>query len=83
MTIYEQVNNYKSTEFYNINPTHYFSIYDMRLNEHCLCFKVTDSSYLNMKTYEYIKLNSNDLDMMVDVVQAKVEWHYVEDSQGR
>lgn len=83
MTTYRQVENYKSTEFYNIEPTHYFSTYDMRSNARYLCFKVTDSSYLNMVTHEYVELKSDDLDMMVEVVDAKVEWHYVEDSQGR
>ena len=78
MTTYNQVKNYKTTEFYNISPTHYFSIFDMRSNKHCLCFKITDSSYLNMETHEYIELKSDDLDMMVEVVDAKVDWHYVE-----
>lgn len=69
---------YKTTEFYNISPTHYFSIYDMRSNKHCLCFKVTDSSYLNMETHEYLELKSDDLDTIVELVDAKVDWHYVE-----
>ncbi len=78
MTTYNQVKNYKTTEFYNISPAHYFSIYDMRSNKHYLCFKVTDSTYLNMETHEYIELKSDDLDTMVELVDAKVEWHYVE-----
>lgn len=78
MTTYNQVKNYKTTEFYNISPTHYFSTLDFRSNKHCLCFKVTDSSYLNMETHEYIELKSDDLDMMVELVDAKVDWHYVE-----
>ena len=78
MTTYSQIKNYKTTEFYNITPTHYFSIYDMRSSRHCLCFKVTDSSYLNMVTHEYIELKSDDLDMIVELVDAKVDWDYVE-----
>ena len=80
MTTYNQVENYKTTEFYNISPTHYFSIYDMRSNKHNLCFKVTDSSYLNMETHEYIELKSDDLDIIVELVDAKVDWHYVDES---
>ncbi len=82
MTTYNEVKNYKTTEFYNISPTHYFSLYDMRLGKHCLCFKVTDSSYLNMATHEYIELKSDDfddLDMVVELVDAKVDWHYVDE----
>lgn len=76
MTTYNEVRNFKNTEFYNINPTHYFSIYDIGINKRCLCFKVTDSSYLNMETKEYIELKSDDLDMMVEIVDATVVWHY-------
>ena len=78
MTTYNQVKNYKTTEFYNISPTHYFSIFDVRSKKHCLCFKVTDNSYLNMETHEYMEFESDDLDTMVEIVDAKVDWHYVE-----
>lgn len=78
MTTYNQVKNYKTTEFCNISLAHYFSIYDMRVGKHRLCFKVTDSSYLIIETQEYLNLKSDDLDMMVELVDAKVDWHYVE-----
>ena len=78
MTTYNHVKNYKTTEFYNICPTHYFSIYDMRSHKHSLCFKVTDSSYLNMETHEYVELKSDNLDIIVELVYAEVNWHYVE-----
>lgn len=78
MTTYNQVQNYGTTEFYNIYTAHYFLIYDMRSNKHSLCFKVTDSSYLNVETHEYIELKPDDLDMMVELADAKVDWHYVE-----
>lgn len=81
MTTYNEVKNYKTTEFYNICPTHYFSIYEIRIGERCLCFKVTDSSYLNMKTKEYIELKQGDLDMLVEIVDAKVEWSYKAESE--
>lgn len=77
MTTYKEIHDYKSTEFYNITPAHYFSIYDMRINKRCLCFKVTDRSYLNLETKEYFELDSDDLDMMVDIVQANLEWRNV------
>lgn len=77
MTTYKEIHDYKSTEFYNITPSHYFSIYDMRINKRCLCFKVTDCSYLNLETKEYFELDSDDLDMMVDIVRANLEWRCV------
>lgn len=82
MTTYTEIQDYKSTEFYNVAPTHYFSIYDRRINKRCLCFKVTASSYLNLETKEYIELDSDNLDMMVEIVQAKLEWRYVSKNES-
>ncbi len=82
MTIYNEIEDYKSTEFYNVAPTGYFSIYDMRINKRCLCFKVTDNSYLNLETKEYIELKDYDLDMMVEIVQATVEWRYINKNES-
>ena len=76
MTTYEEIRDYKSTAFYNVNFADYFSIYDIKINKRCLCFKVTDNSYLNLETKEYIVLKDKDLDMLVDIIQAKVEWKF-------
>ncbi len=77
MTTYNEVANYKSTEFYNIAPGGYFSIYSVIIKKRCLCFKVTENSYLNLETKEYIELKEEDIDIMVEVVKASVEWRYV------
>ena len=75
MTVYKEKIR-KETEFYNIFPAHFFSIYNGSIDKHCLCFKIDDLSYFNTETKEYIKLSSDNIDMMVDIVEATVEWCY-------
>jgi hypothetical protein len=37
---------------------------------------VTDHSYLNLETKEYVSIRDEDLDSLNDIVRATVEWDY-------